>query len=483
MSNDLITWHSWSEETFQKARDEGRAIFLSVGYMGCQWCTQMRAESFVDEQIATLLKANFIAIYVDSHERPDIGVYFHKVFTQMTGRVGSYPLSMFLTPELVPLYSATYIPAKRRDGMMGFDEVLELVARKYSQERDTLIAKGVEILEVMSTHDTTIKATQIDNSLLDIATRQIKELADMEHGGFGEAPKFPRHSVLNLLMDIYEHSRDDQLLDILDTTLTSMLDAPIRDSDGGFHRYSTDSAWQSPHRGKTLYNNALMIETLLRAYSITDDERYRKSATDTIQFVHKHLYGDGLYYAMYDGVGMVDTRVIVSWSAMMIGSLYKAVSIDQSYLALAEESMDKLLSTMSIDGRQYHSVVVGQEPMWGAVLEDYAYLGEALIIAHEITANEKYLIQASELLNEGIRQFFADGRWRFANGEISTLADTADRDYPSALSKMASLLQKASKLINPEYKKFLTRTLEVHSYELMRQPLSSPELCRVAMRE
>ena len=483
MSNDLITWHNWSEETFKKAVDEDRAIFLSIGYVGCYWCEQMERESFVDEEIATLLKESFIAIRVDSNQRPDIGLYFHKVFKQMTGRVGNYPVSIFMTPQRIPFYAATYMPARRRDGMMGFDETLELVKKKYAQERATLVAKGTEILRVMSDEESSIEATRLDSSLIAVATQQIKELADSEHGGFGQAPKFLRHSVLNLLMDIYEQSRDEELLDILHTTLISMLDAKIRDLDGGFHRYATDRAWQSPQKGKTLYDNALMVETLARAYSITKEQRYRDAAVDTVLFVQRYLSDDGLYMAMYNTQSTIDSRVIVAWNAMMISSLCRVSSIDSSYMALAEESISKLLSLMSDGTHLPHLVATDGEPVVSAMLEDYAYLGEALMLAHEMTGKEQYLIKTSELLNEAIGQFFAGGRWRFANGQMSTLADIADREYPSAISKIASLLQKASKLISPEYQKFLTRTLEVHSYELMRQPIATPELCRVAIRE
>ena len=481
MDNDLISWHSWSVETFEKAREEDKAIFLSIGYKGCYWCELMAEESFVDEEIAMLLKENFIAIQIDSNDRPDIGLYHHAVFTQMTGREGSYPLSIFMTPQQIPFYSATYIPVSRRDGMMGFDETLELVTQKYKQDRGTLIAKGNEVLSEMNGHQSTIEATKIDGSLSALASEQIKALFDEEHGGFGDVPKFPRHSVLNLLMDLYERDDDIELLDILETSLDAMLRKGLYDAKkGGFHRYSIDREWENINSGKTLYNNALMVEVLLRAYSITDDEKYKKAATRTLLFIQEHMSKDGLYYASYDDSKIVDERVMTAWNAMTIKAIFSASDIDQSYLDLAIESLNNLQATMMRKGELYHSML-DEEPTTKAFLEDYAYLADTLIAAYEATKEEHYLIKASELINEALRQFFTGGRWRFANGEMMTYADTADRDYPSSLSMMAKVLAKASKLINPEYEKFLKRTLEIHSYELMRQPISMPELCRVAI--
>jgi uncharacterized protein YyaL (SSP411 family) len=133
-------------------------------------------------------------------------------------------------------------------------------------------------------------------------------------------------------------------------------------------------------------------------------------------------------------------------------------------------------------GVLYHSFVWGEEPETEAFLEDYAEVADLLIIAYEQTNEEHYLIKASELINEALKQFFNQGQWHYSNGEIIVPADTIDGDYAAALSVMSRVLQKATKLIDPAYEKFLTRTLEVHSYELMRQPISMPELARVTIR-
>jgi uncharacterized protein YyaL (SSP411 family) len=109
-------------------------------------------------------------------------------------------------------------------------------------------------------------------------------------------------------------------------------------------------------------------------------------------------------------------------------------------------------------------------------------VADLLIVAYEQTNEEHYLVKASELINEALKQFFNQGQWYYANKEITLLADTVDGDYAAALSVMSRVLQKATKLIDPMYEKFLQRTLEIHSYALMRQPISMPELARVAMR-
>src|SRR5687768_10767259 len=65
-------WHAWGPEAFDKAKKEGKLVFLSIGYSSCYWCHVMERESFNHEQVAKLLNEHFVCIKVDREERPDI---------------------------------------------------------------------------------------------------------------------------------------------------------------------------------------------------------------------------------------------------------------------------------------------------------------------------------------------------------------------------------------------------------------------------
>ncbi|HOD86527.1 MAG TPA: DUF255 domain-containing protein, partial [Methanoculleus sp.] len=41
-----VDWHPWGEEAFQKAKESGKPVFLSIGYSACHWCHVMERESF-----------------------------------------------------------------------------------------------------------------------------------------------------------------------------------------------------------------------------------------------------------------------------------------------------------------------------------------------------------------------------------------------------------------------------------------------------
>jgi uncharacterized protein YyaL (SSP411 family) len=478
-----ISWYVWGTESFEKAKQEEKPLLLFIGYKGCDWCEQMERESFVDEKTVTLIDEHCIAVRVDSHERPDIGRYSHRLFTQMTGREANYPLVIFLSADQIPLYTASYLPESSRDGMMGLGETVTLVAQKYRKQRALLLEKGQEIIDLLQPAKRSIEATALHSGIAPLLSEQIKVLHDSEFGGFGEKPKFPRYSLLILALDLYRQSREPAIATLLQHTLDAMIDKSLHDSEeGGFHRYCVDRAWQKPQRGKMLYDNALMSETLLLASQLLGEERYAIVALETVEFMRNKLMLDGCFCAFYDGGVVKDDRIIVSWNAMAIKAFFFAGKQDRIYSQMAITSLSKLLEFGMHRGVLYHSFVWGEEPETEAFLEDYAQVADLLIVAYEQTNEEHYLVKASELINEALKQFFNQGQWYYANKEITLLADTVDGDYAAALSVMSRVLQKATKLIDPMYEKFLQRTLEIHSYALMRQPISMPELARVAMR-
>ena len=62
---------------------------------------------------------------------------------------------------------------------------------------------------------------------------------------------------------------------------------------GGFHRYSVDARWLVPHFEKMLYDNALLAPVYLHAAKRFGDERYRRIADRTLDYVERELALDG----------------------------------------------------------------------------------------------------------------------------------------------------------------------------------------------
>ena len=99
-----------------RAREEDRALLVSIGYSACHWCHVMERESFEDEATAQLMNDLFVCVKVDREERPDVDALYMEAVQTMTGH-GGWPLNVFVTPEQVPFYGGTYFPPEPRQGM------------------------------------------------------------------------------------------------------------------------------------------------------------------------------------------------------------------------------------------------------------------------------------------------------------------------------------------------------------------------------
>ena len=179
----------------------------------------------------------------------------------------------------------------------------------------------------------------------------------------------------------------------------------------------------------------------------------------------------------------IDKKVQTSWSAMMINSLFKLGVIDNKYSELATQSLDKLLETMYIDDRLYHTTLIHKTPKVEAFLEDYAFLSQALLTAFKYTQNELYLIHAQRFINKALEEFYDKGLWNFSGGEFAVKAEITDTTYTSSVSIMIDALLSLSSLLEDEkYRHFAFKTMEYNSYELGRRPIYYPYMLTQVLR-
>ncbi len=469
--------YSWDDEAFSEAKRENKPLFVWISQKGSYWCDVMSRESLGSPDIQQILADEYITIVVDTSQRPDIARYYHKLHKQMIGRDVGYPICLFLTHDKMPLFVSGFIPAKSSDGISSFEQTLRLVSNGYHTKLGELIYKGNKALEEMEPIGKSIQATHIDKQIVNIVKEQIVKLSDSVNGGFGDKPKYPRHTVLSLIIDILYREDDKVLTEILTNTLNVMLDSKLLDSsDNGFHHYCIDEKWSEVRRGKSLANNAQMITLLTRAYQKTDDDRYKDQAIATYEFVVNKLKQEKLFTTLYDD-DLLDDSIIAADNAMMVSAIVDISILDEKYLSIAKDRVATMLNSFMRDGVLYHTTLLDSSE---AFLDDYAWFGTMLLKIYQTTSDEEYAIATSEIINEAIRRYFNHGVWRYNIGELSTMATSSDIDRPSEIATMTILLNSASKLINPEYEKFAKRTIELNSYQLMRQPISMPELSRIS---
>ena len=306
-----VDWYPWGPEALEKARKEGKLIFLSVGYSSCHWCHVMERESFMDPAIAQLLNTHFVCIKVDREERPDIDdVYMTalQIYYQLAGspQSGGWPLSMFLTPNAEPLLGGTYFPSN------DFQRMLETLAARWTEDSETLSKLGGKMAEAVA-ETLTARAQgdhpRLDRELTSATQKALVGVFDKEYGGFGFSeldptrPKFPEPQNLMFLLNRAEQDiGDTESRAILLKTLETMAAGGIWDHlGGGFHRYSTDRKWEIPHFEKMLYDNGQLASVYARAAVLLNRPDFAEVANQTAAFMTRELRDqDGGLFASLD---------------------------------------------------------------------------------------------------------------------------------------------------------------------------------------
>jgi len=307
-AHNPVDWYPWGEEAFEKAKADGKPIFLSIGYSTCYWCHVMEREVFENKELANLMNEAFVNIKVDREERPDVDRIYMRALQAMSGH-GGWPMSVFLTPDLKPFYAATYIPPVPKHGIPGFGDIVRAITNVWQNEREKVTDTSQQIYDHLSKAASPKPASEkIDDSILTNGFSMIKEAYDPVNGGFGDAPKFPTPVMFNFLLRYYIRTNESDALEIPSASLKKMALGGIYDHiGGGFHRYATDAKWHVPHFEKMLYDQAQLITSYIDLYQISGDTFYGDVAHDILGYIKRVMIAhEGGFYSAEDAESAVD---------------------------------------------------------------------------------------------------------------------------------------------------------------------------------
>ena len=297
--NNPVNWMPWNKNTLNKAKNEKKPIFLSVGYASCHWCHVMAHESFENEETAKIMNSKFINIKVDREERPDLDSIFQKSLGVLTGAQGGWPLSMFLDENAVPFTGGTYFPPNEMQGRPSFTKVLENVSKVYSENREKIIAQVSQMKEVFKEFNR--KDSVLKQDLEPFAEKIIQYL-DEENGGFKGAPKFPQFYVFDTLHYFYLKKNNQKFLKPVENLLKNISSRGIYDQlGGGIARYTVDEKWIIPHFEKMLYDNISYVNLLNQFLQNNNSQYLKDKLIQTINFINSEFLTDNkLLGSAYD---------------------------------------------------------------------------------------------------------------------------------------------------------------------------------------
>ena len=426
-----IRWREWGREAFAEARKVDRPVLLSISGVWCHWCHVMDETTYSDPEVIRLINGNFVPVRVDTDQRPDVNERYN---------LGGWPTTALLSPDGELMGGGTYIPP---DQMVPWlEEVIEAwgdgraeIGRRLAERRRLLEARA----------PAEARPGRLDIDIYHGVLRSLRDSFDDRHAGFGRGAKFPLVEAIELAMDGYVTTRDDDLRDIFARSLEAMVDGGMYDHvEGGFFRYSTTRDWSVPHYEKMLEDNAALLGALLKAVQIVGPPKLRGAAEDVVRFLNEVLYQDedGVYAGSQDAdeeyyrldirerrerkAPAVDRNVYVNWNADLVRALVEASWILDvvDHLQRAIAVMNFLLDRAYDEGRgmahflpapptavtrvdapsqQGTSLPVppGRPEMWKpqlwGLLADQVASGRALVRLHHGTGDDRWLVTAERL--------------------------------------------------------------------------------------
>jgi len=313
-----IRWHEWGEEAFAAAQRDNKPMLLDIGAVWCHWCHVMDRESYDDPEVAQIVNESFIAVKVDRDERPDIDSRYQAAVSAISGQ-GGWPLTAFLTPDGKPFYGGTYFPPQDQWGRPSFKRVLTAIASAY-REKHADVTEQSKLVEQSITQSESFlgRSATFTPRAIDAIVESALKMFDPKNGGFGNAPKFPHPSTLELLIERYARTGDDELRNVITTTLEHMANGGVYDQlAGGFHRYSVDERWVVPHFEKMCYDNSELLKNYVHAYQVTGSEFFSNVARDIIRWMDEWLSDreHGGFYSSQDAdYSMDDDGDYFTWT-------------------------------------------------------------------------------------------------------------------------------------------------------------------------
>lgn len=486
-----IRWQTWSEDAFARAKAEDKPILLAISAVWCHWCHVMDETSYSDDAVIAAINEKFVPVRVDNDRRPDINARYNQ---------GGWPTTAFLTPDGALLAGATYLPADQMRSALG------QISEFYRKNRGTIEERALE-LKSRKREYVSVPAADLDENIIMRVYGAVEEQYDPEYGGFGNAPKFPMVDALDFLLQEYRARGSRHAYDMLAHTMLGMADGGMYDHvEGGFFRYSTTRDWSVPHFEKMTEDHAGLLRVLAGLTRATRNVRFRNTLLSAIGYVRTVLRdpqtglfagsqdADEAYYELpieerrKQRAPYVDRTSYSNWTAAMAGAFVLAGSALEDDRIMGEgcAALDALHERLRDgDGLLFHFMEPGSEPQIRGLLADQSAYFRALLDAHEVTGENRFVERARDAA-AAIEKYFAapDGGY-YDHAEIENpLGNLTMRDRPLSDNALIaeSLLRLATLDEEPRYRQAAERALVLYAKTFERAGIFAAAYARALRR-
>jgi len=410
-----IQWYEWGEEAFNRAQAEDKLILLDLTAVWCHACHVMDQTTYADPRVLALLQANFIAVRVDTDQRPDLEARY---------RTGGWPTTSLLLPTGEILFQANSLEPE------VMTELLIEAKELYESEKEDLRKQAAQLWDRVKNR---VQSNQpsgeaLRPSMASHSVDMMKNEFDSVNGGFRDHPKFFEPEAIQMALGHGFFENDVELINMGLTTLDRQV-ALLDPVWGGFYRYAEQADWSQPHFEKMLTIQAQNLHNYVKAFQYTGNSEYKHIALRIIDYVETFLTDQktgqffesqdadvrgqdgktlvsGTEYFSWDrihrkakGMPLVDRRMYTGSNADMAWAyLHAAQMLGKSELQeralnvlkrIVDERFDKKIGVA-------HGTIKGSFMLQG-MLSDHIRLGRALVEAFRTTRERKFLQDAEDL--------------------------------------------------------------------------------------
>lgn len=329
-----VDWYPWSAEAFQKASAEDKPIFLSIGCTHSKWCQVMLKENYENPEVAAILNKYFVCIKVDKEELPHLAnLYFElSQMLSVSGEVQdspTWPLNVFLTPNLLPFFSLGYASFAGKMGASSFVQMLEKLHIMWEdrEDREVFVQQAERVLEVAAfLEGCSCKKECLEEECLKRVTEAIYRDVDAQFGGVKSFPKTLPGLLSLFLLRVGAEYQDSRAIFFVNRSLQSVANGGIFDHlAGGFFRYTIDDRWLIPCFEKRAFDNALMMLVYTEAGVYMRNPEFVIVAKRVLNYLIKELTDpkSGSFYLSEYGQQWAGTDIDsqYTWSGEEIRSL------------------------------------------------------------------------------------------------------------------------------------------------------------------
>lgn len=316
-AHNPVDWYPWGEEAFERAKNEDKPIFLSIGYFSCHWCHRMREECFQNPDIASMMNEVFVCIKVDREELPQVDALYMEFAQTLAVGVAGWPLNVVLTPDLKPFSALSYVPIDGFSAALSLGKMISEIKEIWQgEERELLVSQADKIVE---SFENTLQesGSELPDELHLINTAELLfRLADPLYGGIKGMPKFVIVPQICFMLRFVYESSDSRALFYVERTLEMMSRGGVHDHlGGGFSRYAVDEKWVTPHFEKMLCDNALLLRSFLETWQLNKKEPFKYLAKKTLSYLLREMQSnEGVFYSSQDADSSGREGAFYTWS-------------------------------------------------------------------------------------------------------------------------------------------------------------------------